>query len=113
MIVMLGLPTRYRRLQNGIIEIVHDYFTSGYLFHHDPTGVDSTILDTWSPYFVDETAYLRRNGENIVLLQDGYTCHIQNSMLVRCKNAGIAALGRVCYPFFQVQSAEGFLEGPL
>ena len=47
-----------------------------YLLMRPVAGVDSTIFYTWAQQFVQETALLRRNGNALLFVYDGYACHL-------------------------------------
>lgn len=56
-------------------------------------GVDYDIFYTWAKHFVDKTEYLRRDENKLILVMDGYSCHIAFKRLFLFKENNIIVLG--------------------
>ena len=47
----------------------------------------------WTTNFVEETAYLREGRKNMILVLDGYGCHVQYKVLQYLKENGVYVIG--------------------
>lgn len=91
--VLPGVEAKYRKTQRGY-ETPSDYLPSPhYLYMRAIAGVDSNIFFDWAKNFVDETAHLRRNNRYLLLIFDGYGCHLQYNSLKFLKDNNIVVAG--------------------
>ena len=58
-VIFPGKQPHFRRLANGSIQTVHTYLPDSYVYHRDPSRVDTAIFLSWARKFLDETAHLR------------------------------------------------------
>lgn len=63
-------------------------------------GVNSNISYTWALSSVEETQYLRRNGDNILLIMDRYGVHISYKTLKLPRVNEIIVAGPPAYTQF-------------
>ena len=93
-VVLPGKEARYRKRPDGSFETPSRYLpTPNYLFMRPIAGVDSTIFHTWAEHFVQETAFLRRNGNALLLVLDGYASHLTYKTLSLLKQNNIIVAG--------------------
>lgn len=94
--VLPGKEMRYRemRMSERDYEMCHDFLPKPSLFHiRSVAGVDTDIFFTWSQSFVEETSFLCRGGRNLLLIMDGYSCHVSFKTLSLMKDNGIVVAG--------------------
>lgn len=91
-IIFPGKHARYR-IVNGNVETMHTCLPPCYFYQKDPAGMNSQIFIDWARHFLNETEPLRRNGNHILLVYDGYKCHIQYEVLSLFKTSRVVVIG--------------------
>lgn len=75
-IMFPGKKAHFRRT-NGNLQALHTFLLQCYLYQREVPGVDTAIIYDWAKKFVTETTDLRRNGQYLLLIIDGYGSHVQ------------------------------------
>lgn len=76
-------------------------------------GVDCKIFYSWTIVFVEETKYLRRNGDNILLMMGGYACHISYKTLKSLRDNEIIVARLTAHKSNVLQSLDVSVFAPL
>lgn len=93
-VVYPGVHAHFLKVR-GSTETMRHHLMPRYVYQRDPAGVDSSIFAGLAGIFLDEVNKHRMPGENLLLLYDGYSCHIQYTVLKRFRDYGIYV---VCFP---------------
>lgn len=92
--VLPGVKAKWRKVQSGGFETPADFLPSpNYMFMREVAGVDSEIFFSWALHFVEETRHLRRGGQKLLLVFDGYAGHIRYKTLSLLRSNGIIVAG--------------------
>ena len=76
-VILPGVLARYRRRECGRWETPSDYLPNpAHVFMKEVAGMDGELFYARALKFIEETEYLRRNNRKILLVYDGYACHI-------------------------------------
>ena len=86
-VVYPGKQPHYRRLGSSI-QTVHQFLPPCYFYRRDPAGADSNSFNR-ALSFVKETEELRIGCQKLLLLFDGYDCHVQYKVLQYLKENGV------------------------
>ena len=111
-IVLPGVQQPFRRLTNGRIQTVHDYFPNCAVFHRDTAGVDTSIFVQRSRLFAEQTAHLRTNGRYIIVIYDGYVAHMTPIVLRFFQKQRIIAVSLPSHTSHRLQPLDFGLFGP-
>lgn len=93
--VLPGVEPRWKK-RSGKFEIPADFLPKPkYLYMRKVAGVDTNIFENWAQQFVDETQSIRRGNKKILIVMDGYSCHISFKTLSLFRENGIVV---ACLP---------------
>lgn len=95
LVVLHGKKEKYRNRWNSKFEKPSDFLPKpNYLYMRPISGVDKSIFVVWATNFCSETPFLRRGGKKILMIFDGYGCHISYKALpsVKEKNMFVAGI---------------------
>lgn len=90
-IIFLGKHPWYR-VVNSYVETMHNCIPPCYFCQLDPAGMNSQIFIDWERNFPNETEPQQRNGNHIVLVYEGYKCHIQYEILSLFKTSSVVKI---------------------
>lgn len=112
--VLPRVEERYRKRSDGKWELPTHFLPQPKLVYMNPVaGVDSNIFFSWAKQFVDETKFLRRENKKILLIMDGYACHITYKTLSLLRDNGIVVFGLPAHKSHVLQPLDVGFFGPL
>ena len=78
------------------------------------TPLESTLkfFYDWATNFVKETAYFREGRKNMILVLDGYGCHVQYKVLQYLKENGVYVIGLPAHTSHILQPLDVTVFGP-
>lgn len=79
-IIFQGMHARYC-VANGSAQTLHAYLFEYCIYQRKTAGVDSAIFLDWTKEFLREKEELRLGNEYMLLVYNGYKCHVQLNML--------------------------------
>ena len=91
-IIVYSRKRAHYRIVSGVVQTVQSFFPPCYFYQRPLPGVDSQIILDWAKGFKKETFDLRRNGQKLLHILDGYGSHIQFSFLKALRESGIIAV---------------------
>ena len=109
-IVFPGKKPHYRRV-NGVVETIHSYLTACYFYQRYSAGVDTSVFYDWAKSFVQETAYFRQGRHSMILVLDGYGCHVQHNVLQYLKQNSVYVIGLPAHTSHVLQPLDVFVFG--
>lgn len=77
------------------------------------SGVDTDIYYTWAQQFGQETEFLRRAGQKILIEMDGYACHVSLKVLNLFKENDFIVAGLPAYTYHILQPLDVRVFGSL
>ena len=83
----------HHRVFNSVGQFPQTFLTPCKFYLRDPAGVDSSIFFDWLPGWIEELKSIRPSGQKVLLLMDGYSCHLQYPVLSMMKEDDIIAVG--------------------
>lgn len=113
-VVLPCVEDKYRRRPNGKHQIPSDILPrSNYLYMRPISGVDNNIF-YWAQGFLKETSHLIiSDGQKILLIMDGYACHVSFRTLSLRKENDILVAGLLAHTSHVLQSLKISVFGPL
>lgn len=94
LVVFPGREEKWRKRSDGKFETPADFLPQPNNLTMRPiAGVDTEIFLKWAHNFVQETRLLRREGRKILLVMDGYACHVSFRTLSLLKENNIVVAG--------------------
>lgn len=75
-------------LVNGSVQTLHSVLPECYLHHRSVAEVDLAIIFDWEKVFLTESDYTREGENKILLLCEGYSCHVRWNVLQLFKDNG-------------------------
>ena len=79
-IVFPGIQPHYRKVR-GQYQDLQSVLPECYLNYRETPGADSAIVLDWAKNVLEETRDLRKRGQYLLLILDGYSAHIQFNTL--------------------------------
>lgn len=90
-VVYPGKQAHFRRVA-GIVQTLHQFLPRCSFYQREMPGVDSAICLDWAR-FLEETRAMRSNGNHLILICDGYSCHIQLEVLQLLRDNNVVVIG--------------------
>ena len=79
-LVFPGVQPHYRKVRRQYQDM-SSVLLECYLHYRETPGADSAIVYDWAKNFLDETRELRKRGQYLMTILDGYSAHIQFNAL--------------------------------
>lgn len=112
--VLPGAEARWRKRGNGTYETPSDFLPKpNYVFMRPIAGVDTNIFYNWAVNFVQESSFLRRDGRKLLLIMDGYACHVAYRTLKMLGDNDIIVAGLPAHTSHVLQPLDVGVFGPL
>ncbi len=113
-VVLPGVEAKYRKLRGGGFQTPANFLPeSNYLFYRKIAGMDGELFYSWALNFTEETAFLRRGGQKLLLVFDGYAGHLTFRTLNHLKTNGIIVAGLPAHTSHVLQPLDVGVFGPL
>lgn len=110
-VVFSRRQTHFRK-NPGAIQTVHTFLPECYIHYREKAGVDTFIYKDWAEKFIDETDVLRADRRNRLLLHGGNGCHIQLSVLIGMREAGVVVFAFPSHTSQDLQLLDVSVFGP-
>ena len=110
-IVFPGTNQHFQRVK-GRTEGLLTHLPPCYAYKRDPAGVDSATFYDWAKEFVFELDRYRPSGQNVLLVYDGYKCHIQYRVLKMFRENGIYVISLPAHTSHVLQPLDQSVFGP-
>lgn len=94
LIILHGVEARWRRRSDSTLETSANFLPQpSYLLMCSVAGLDTNIFYTWGTNFFAETTLIRRNYKKLLLVMNGYSCHMSYRTLALLKTNKIIVAG--------------------
>lgn len=110
-VIFPGKQPHYR-VVNGVHETIHDSLMPCHLYYNETSAANSEIIFDWGKKFVEETKEIRKNGNHMVLILDGYGGHIQFNFLKYLKDNNIVVIALPAHTSHVLQPLDLTVFGP-